>query len=199
MRLLSLMLLAALAACSSSSDAKDGDPCGSVTCSDGLVCCSESCGLCGPPDGSCPAIECEDPDAPLCEAMDAASEGDCDTEFGYAFDGEGCVHLSGCSCEGEDCDALFEDVADCENACEPSEDGDLCGGITEATCSPGYYCEYEAESACTGEGTCRLFSPSDCFGVPTTVCGCDGQTYASACQARAAGTDVATTGACEEI
>ena len=40
----------------------DGGPiaCGSAICTGGTVCCNASCGLCVPPGGSCPSIECVD-------------------------------------------------------------------------------------------------------------------------------------------
>lgn len=35
-----------------------GQPCGSTTCGEGMVCCNESCGICTPPDGACIQIAC---------------------------------------------------------------------------------------------------------------------------------------------
>jgi hypothetical protein len=198
MRTFTFFFMIALGACSSSSTNTEGTPCGVNTCAEGLVCCNESCGICAPPDADCPAVECEDPTVPQCEPMDAASEGECETDLGYSFDGETCVALTGCSCEGEDCDALFESLAECEDECVISEEGDSCGGLEDAACSVGFYCAYEVGSECTGEGTCQRFVPSECFGAPATVCGCDGVEYVSACAARAAGTDVANLGPCPE-
>lgn len=36
-----------------------GEPCGPVTCGEGLVCCNESCGICTEPGGFCIQIFCE--------------------------------------------------------------------------------------------------------------------------------------------
>ncbi len=49
-----------------------------------------------------------------CAPMDAVGVGPCDAFFGYAFDGERCQAINGCSCEGTDCDALFSSLEDCE-------------------------------------------------------------------------------------
>lgn len=37
-----------------------GEPCGSVTCGEGLVCCNASCGMCASPELSCIQITCGD-------------------------------------------------------------------------------------------------------------------------------------------
>jgi hypothetical protein len=202
MRTFALMMLLLLGACSSSGDntpGDEGEPCGTSTCAIGLVCCNASCGICTEPGGTCTDIVCEDPTAARCDAMDAAAEGDCETVLGYAFDGTDCQELVGCDCVGEDCEALYEAEVVCANDCVVSEAGDACGGETEATCSPGYFCAYDGDMTCTGEGTCELFSPGACAGMPNSVCGCDGVTYLSACAAYAAGTDVAYAGACETM
>jgi hypothetical protein len=39
--------------------ATGGEPCGDVTCGEGLVCCNASCGICTEPDGVCIQIACE--------------------------------------------------------------------------------------------------------------------------------------------
>jgi hypothetical protein len=201
MRRSAFFVLAILGACAMSTEAglTDGPPCGPVVCDEGLVCCNESCGVCTEPGGSCIDVECDDPTLPRCDAMDATPVGACDLHLGIAFDGEECVSLSGCSCEGEDCDSLFMSPDECENACAISEDGDSCGGFTGATCSPGFYCAFDPDVACVGAGMCRAFDPSDCVGAPVMVCGCDGEQYASLCAARAAGTDILDFGACEAI
>ncbi len=51
-----------------------------------------------------------------CPAMDVAGEGECDAFFGYAWTGDACVGVSGCSCVGEDCDATYQDREACEQA-----------------------------------------------------------------------------------
>ncbi|NVB42931.1 hypothetical protein G6O69_34235 [Pseudenhygromyxa sp. WMMC2535] len=54
---------------------------------------------------------------PLCEPMDAAGVGACELFLGWAWKGMNCVGLSGCTCEGSDCDNLFEDLSACFSTC----------------------------------------------------------------------------------
>jgi hypothetical protein len=53
---------------------------------------------------------------PLCPAQDARGVGFCDGFFGYAWNGSGCVGISGCSCAGADCRGLPFDRTVCENS-----------------------------------------------------------------------------------
>ena len=52
---------------------------------------------------------------PACcdQGMQASGTGDCEQFFGYAWDAGGCQQISGCDCEGRDCDDLFRDVDEC--------------------------------------------------------------------------------------
>jgi hypothetical protein len=55
---------------------------------------------------------------PGCAAMDAAAVpdpelGSCFCFLGYAWDGTGCVSLSDCFCEGDDCDKLAQTEEEC--------------------------------------------------------------------------------------
>jgi hypothetical protein len=66
-----------------------------------------------------------------------------------------------------------------------------CGGFLGLTCDDGEYCFYEADLMCGAAdhlGTC-VPKPSDCSAAEP-VCGCDGNDYASACDAAAAGVSV---------
>lgn len=85
------------------------------------------------PDGEClrPADDpClfQDPDcappATSCAAQDAVGEGACDMFMGVAWDGGACVGVSGCSCTGADCAALFASLEECtaaHSACAAAE------------------------------------------------------------------------------
>lgn len=74
----------------------------------------------------------------VCEAQDVAGVGACDAAFGVFFLGSGCGWVSGCNCEGADCDKAYPDEISCELAnrgcstgCTP-QDIALVGG-----CEPG--------------------------------------------------------------
>jgi hypothetical protein len=53
---------------------------------------------------------------PTCESQDVVATGLCDAAFGVYFLGTGCSWLSGCSCEGTDCNNSYPDLASCEQA-----------------------------------------------------------------------------------
>ena len=66
-------------------------------------------------------------------------------------------------------------------------------------CSPGHLCQHDGICIITGAiaGQCKpLPSCPDTGAKCQTVCGCDGTSYCSACDAHAAGVSVATQGAC---
>lgn len=71
-------------------------------------------------DGACAVSE-------QCVAMDARAEGDCDQVqvLGMAWDGDQCITLSGCSCEGADCDNLY-DAGDINGTIDCHRDYDAC-------------------------------------------------------------------------
>jgi hypothetical protein len=74
----------------------------------------------------------------------------------------------------------------------------ICGGFAGFRCQPNQYCDYPPTAACgIGDqtGTCRQ-RPDVCTREYMPVCGCNGETYPNACQAAAAGFDVAYPGTC---
>jgi len=76
----------------------------------------------------------------------------------------------------------------------------LCGGLLGQKCAASEYCAYEASAACgagdqTGVCTPR---PQVCLDIYLPVCGCDGKTYSSDCEAEAQGSSVLYSGVCEE-
>lgn len=79
---------------------------------------------------------------------------------------------------------------------EPTPEG-FCGD--DHGCPDGFFCYIEQGCQVTGAkmGQCRdLNVDIDCMAIEDPVCGCDGQTYTSACHAYQAGMNVASAGAC---
>lgn len=172
------------------------EPCGTALCDFGEVCCNASCGICTPPDGVCSAIACE----PSCDAQEARGEGGCEAELGVVWRGGYCSSISGCSCVGADCDALYESVEACLAA--HRECDRFCGTLTSEGvpgCLDDELCDYPDDSFCGGDdsgGVC-VARPTDCpLPGGVTVCGCDGNDYDDECLANLAGTDVAALGSC---
>jgi hypothetical protein len=83
-------------------------------------------------------------------------------------------------------------------ACPPPKEV-ICGGWAGNTCSADEYCAYEPGQYCgaaDASATCKP-RPVGCTDVYAPVCGCDQQTYGSACAAAAAGTGVFSVGPCK--
>ncbi len=91
-----------------------------------------------------------------CAAMDAIAmpdeNGDCLCELGYAWDGDACVALANCQCQGADCDKLSQTQAECEQA------HTQCGGGTTKSLSCGDPLLYSV--------TDSLCAPMDAAGAP---------------------------------
>lgn len=122
-----------------------------------------------------------------------------------------------CTPRPDVCPAIFDPVCGCDNntygnacaaaaagvnvlsqgECAPAG-GEVCGGLTGATCSdPGDYCNISDGScgAADQTGICTP-RPEVCTREFRPVCGCDGQTYGNACNAAAAGISVVSEGEC---
>ncbi len=133
---------------------------------------------------------CDDP----CTPEDAAAVGACDAVLGWYWDGSACTGLVGCSCRGVDCAR----IAATSSACVASHVScEALGCDAARTCDAQSFCDYADASGCgaSASGVCR-HRPLACPPVVRQVCGCDGATYSSACDANVAGVDVAYEGAC---
>jgi Kazal-type serine protease inhibitor domain len=119
--------------------------------------------------------------------------------------------------KGQACDAVYDPVCGCDgktysNDCTATTAGasidhtgacgtaaDTCGGLLGKTCKAGSFCDFPAAAACgAGDmtGACKV-KPGACTAIVDPVCGCDGNPYGSPCLANAAGTSVASKGACK--
>jgi hypothetical protein len=108
-----------------------------------------------------------------------------------------------CGCDGRtydnDCLANSSGTSVVSSgACEPDPNERFCGGLLGLSCEAGEFCDFAIEASCGAAdqtGVCRL-PPEVCADIFNPVCGCDGETYPNACNANAAGTAVASEGAC---
>ncbi len=102
--------------------------------------------------------------AGVCAAQRARAVGDCRTVVGVKFDGESCVSMSGCSCEGTDCEELYESVEACEEATrECGSDAGLCSAqdaVGEGSCAQLLGYKFDGD-ACRSVGGCEC-EGADC-------------------------------------
>ena len=104
--------------------------------------------------------------------------------------------LLGCSSPGGGQPAPNPPVS---HARAPVAEGGMCGGFAGFQCAEGLSCQMQAgqcKTVADASGVCRK-PPQMCTMIYAPVCGCDGKTYASACNAAAKGVSVASQGECK--
>lgn len=134
-----------------------------------------------------PAADEVTEDAPdPCKAQDARAYGACQMILdGVTWNGEHCIPLgSGCGCEGDDCDSVYESVEECVQArrvcydvtCDPQAVADdMCIDCTDEMYLGAFWNGIECFDLrgcrCAGEGCDTVFSSiSECNAVQA---GCD--------------------------
>lgn len=173
------------------------EPCGEVTCPLGQTCCSPTCGLCVPEGAACIERSCGGP----CDPFAAAGTGACRTALGYVWNGNACVLIAGCSCEGVDCGRRYPTLEACQAVHAECVPPTYC--ITGAECAPDQYCAYPmgvcgAPAGLTGTCVSRGLEAT-CSAIYSPVCGCDNRTYASGCEAQQSGVSVIYEGECGPV
>lgn len=133
-----------------------------------------------------------------CAADDSRIVGECATPLGIRWNGSTCESVSGCSCEGADCNRWNS-----LEACQAAHTG--CPGTGTCTdasdCDMGEWCQTPV-GMCGGVGVCAGPPPP---GLPcdpamdTPVCGCDGNTYDCDRAALSSSINIAFEGACEGV
>jgi hypothetical protein len=148
-------------------------------------------------------------DAAAANDVGSGSDGTVAIDGGHALDANG--GDTGTAADGasndaaSNADAPSDDAASTVDAgSDDAASGDAggslnsCGGFAGAVCTSTEYCQYTGPVTCgaaDGTGVCRA-RPTSCAPDTNVVCGCDFMTYANACEAARAGTDVSASGSC---
>jgi hypothetical protein len=110
-----------------------------------------------------------------------------------------------CGCDGQSyasrCEAIALGVSvRAEGSCGPVGSTVQCASFAGAGCGPDAYCRFALGAYCGASGvlgTCEP-KPFSCGDSGRTVCGCDGRSYESGCEASMAGVSVAYLGPCDQ-
>ena len=147
----------------------NGEACFEILC----ACEGSECDAVFEDQAACETAYAECLPDPACAALDAVGVGDCEAFFGYTWDGEACVGVSGCECSGDDCGSLFDEPAACEAAYAECTSGvceaDAAEGVGECDAFFGYAWDGQA---CVGISGCECVG-LDCDGLPLEPADCE--------------------------
>ena len=150
--------------------------------------------------GACKVTVCKVGDNEVCGVgrYCSAEEGQCGGEGGCSELPGGCPENIApvCGCDGKTygntCEAGAAGVVvAAQGACKPA----VCKVGDPTACGKSAFCAGKT-GQCSGEGVCTPF-PGGCPDVYKPVCGCDGKTYPTGCDAHGGGVSVAADGVCE--
>jgi hypothetical protein len=148
-------------------------------------CAAAGAGVSVASDGQC-GRECSDASQcpiPPCACLDRDGDGRCDNTCPTP------------ACVGGHCTLVTPPP-------DALQEGDKCGGFVPPgapTCADGLFCQSQAGSFCGAAdepGVC-VSVPEVCNFIFAPVCGCDGETYANACEATVARVGILDEGACQ--
>jgi hypothetical protein len=165
-------------------DASYAPVCGCDGKTYGNACSAAAAGVSVSASGEC-GLSCKnDTDCPIadCACLDTDHDGQCENTCPV-------FHCSAGHC------AMTTTSTDLQA-------GDACGGLVPAgapSCAAGLFCQSQPGSLCgaaDAPGIC-VAVPNSCPNVSAPVCGCDGNTYQSACHATLAHAGILDVGACK--
>ncbi|HVH97945.1 MAG TPA: hypothetical protein VM869_04520 [Enhygromyxa sp.] len=148
----------------------DGDACQQIFC----TCEGTDCDSLFADEAACLAEYDECLFGDECAPFDAQGVGPCEAFFGVTWTGDNCVGVSGCECQGTDCDNLYEDSEQCWSDHALCELGDPCAkddAIGVGPCDAFFGYAWNGLQ-CEGVSGCQCEGP-DCANLPQDLAECE--------------------------